>query len=393
MTDSAEDIIQRCQKVVENELFCSKTNLIYDYRETLDHEHRFDHLPTVEEIAQCLPNPCGWASGMEDGMINTPIMLSAYLDSDNPEWAYKCFQGMKLCGTVSGVPGAVVRSVHPVSGKFYPESSRDQYTHYVYGLWDYYNSPYSDKTTKEEITKLLTDVADYCEKCITPENNYTLNRADNGHPRSSVCKLWNVAPHEAARLPMFYAAAYLVSGDKHYWGLYQKYALDAAEQSTHLGERSYHCYALFQMLCSCRLIYEADSDPTIRNLYLKAMKNLYEYTPFNILRCADARYRADLYAAHGTWRGVTKCLVLPGCRHIIPEAPEAYLTANRIPREMGESLLIGMMKAPHITEFTDMQKRCFHFIIKDFEPEKYHGYGILYLVAAWHKAKKLGIEF
>ena len=53
-----KQLIDRCQKVFENEYLSSKTNLVYDYRTSLEHEHRFDTLPTVEEVAKRLPNPC-----------------------------------------------------------------------------------------------------------------------------------------------------------------------------------------------------------------------------------------------------------------------------------------------------------------------------------------------
>ena len=71
-----QQLIDRCLKVFENEYLADTTNLVYDYRNTLDHDHRWDALPTPEEIAKRLPNPCSWGSGMENGMINTPIALS-----------------------------------------------------------------------------------------------------------------------------------------------------------------------------------------------------------------------------------------------------------------------------------------------------------------------------
>ena len=243
-----QSVLLRCQEVFEHEYLDGRTDLVYDYRTSLDHEHRFDHLPTPEEIARRFPNACGWASGMEDSMLNNPIALSMYLDAGDAEMAYRMYRGMKLCGTVSGVPGMVVRSVHPGDGKsFFPESSRDQYTHYVHGLWEYYHSPFSDATAREEIRKLLTEVADFCEKHVTPENDYTLPRADFDPVRTAVCKMWETGAHEAARLPMFYMAAYDVSKDKHYLELCLRYAADAAEQSNRLEPGVYKSFAVMQI--------------------------------------------------------------------------------------------------------------------------------------------------
>ena len=260
-----EDKILRCQKMIEHELFHPQTNLIYDYRSSLDPAHRFDHLPTPEEIKRCQPNPCSWRSGQEDSVINGGVALDMYINSNNGEMARKIYQGLKACGTVSGIPGFVARSISPRDGKsFYPESSRDQYTHYVYALWHYFHSDLSSKEEKSEIVKLLTDVANFCEKHVTKENSWTLPRADGNPHRSSVCRMWETKAHEIARLPMFYAAAWSVSGDDRYLKCFNRYAYEAAERSMDLACNSYRAFALMQMTYSCRLIHDIAPDSALK---------------------------------------------------------------------------------------------------------------------------------
>ena len=386
--------IAQCKKVFETEYYDSQMKLIYDYRSSLEHDKRFDHLPTPEEIAQRRPNPCGWASGMEDAVINGGVALDMYIDANDPVMAKNIFDGLVRCGTISGVPGMVVRSISPRDGKsFYPESSRDQYTHYVYSFWKYFHSDLSSAEDKELIKKLLVEVAQYCEKCVVPENNWTLNRADNSFPRSTVCKMWEVAPHEAARLPMCYAAAYDVSGDKHWFDMYRKFAEEAGKQSLELGPRSYHAYALLQMLCSCILIYEVETDAKIKDLYFKAMEQLKKYSRFSILRAADESYRVDYEADRGNWRKITRCTVLPDCQHIIPNASDEYAMSHRVIRELGEAILLVMLVPEELRELDDFYKRIFKFILEGFDPEVYRPYGALYVVAAYYKVLKLGYNW
>lgn len=389
--DNLEQIIMRCRALIENEHFVESTNLIYDYRTSRDHEHRFDHLPTPEEIAERKPNPCGWSAGQEDSMINGGVAMDMYIDANDTVWARKIYQGLKLCGTISGVPGFLARSVSPRDGKsFYPESSRDQYTHYVYALWHYFNSDISTSEEKAEIVVLLTDVAKFCEKYITEENDYTLPRADFGLPRSSVCKLWNVNAHEMARLPMFYAAAYSVSGDPHWLDMCYKYAAEAAERSIKLGDRSYNAFALMQMMYSCSLIYNVIPDAALKQRYNEVMLAVDEYFNFNFCRAADDSYRVNFAADMNDWRKSTHATVIPGCRHMLPEKPADYQLAYRILRDIGEALIATMlMPEPNVSR---LRKSIFRFILEQLDVENHMSYAPIYSVAAWYKARKLNIE-
>ena len=390
-----DDLFRRCLAVFEAEYLDDGTNLVYDYRTSLDHEHRFDHLPTPDEVAKRLPNPCSWGSGMENSMINTPVALSMYLDAGNAEMAHRMYLGLKLCGTVAQVPGALVRSVHPGDGgSFFPEASRDQYTHYVYGLWEYYHSEFADAQSRAEIRELLAAVADHCEKYVTPENDYTLPRADFDPVKSPVCKLWDVEPHEAARLPMFYAAAFDVTGDRHYFELYRRYAETAGKAGNNLECMNYNSFALFQMLLSCLLIRRVEQDAGLRALYLENMREIYRYSFFNLLRAANWRRSAELYLAPPDWHRNSECRVYPGCRHVIPQLPDDVKIAYQVMREIGEVMLIALMLPREIREVSGAHRRNFHFAMKDFEPEKYFfSEGTFFPAAAYFKARRLGLAW
>ena len=390
--DVVQEKVMRCLKVAESELFHPETNLFYDYRTSLDHEHRFDHLPTPEDIAACQPNPCSWRSGQEDCAINGGVALDMYIHAGNAEMASKVFRGLELCGRISGVPGFLARSVSPRDGKsFYPESSRDQYTHYVCSLRNYFHSELPTVREKESIIKLLSDAALFCEKYVTPENNWMLPRADFAAGQSSVCKMWETNPHEIARLPMIYAAAWSVTGDEHFLKCFNSCAGIAAERSMLLRPQGYNnCYALMQMMFSCRLIYDVAPDARLKEQYKEVMSLIDEYLSFNILRAGIENNKADYSAPMVDWHDIRQGTIMPDCRYVLPLKPEKHEHAFKTLRECSEGMLTALMHPePNITA---LRKRIFRTVLNSFEPETHYSYAILYFPAVWYLARKLNIE-
>ena len=170
---STDTVLARKVEAIDNILwknhFRPETHLIYDYCSSRDFDHRHDHLPSPKEIAAHQPSPCSWQSGMEDCMINAGIQLSTLVDryavthdEALKKSAGELFSGMVTCATIHGVKGFVVRGVCLADGKsYYPESSRDQFTHFVHGLWRLYHSPLADETQKNKIRTMLADVGQH----------------------------------------------------------------------------------------------------------------------------------------------------------------------------------------------------------------------------------------
>lgn len=386
-----QDKVMRCLKTVENNLFHPGTNLIYDYLTSWDSARKFDHLPTPVEISRCLPNPCSWRSGQEDSVINGGVALDMYIHSNNGEMARKIYQGLRLCGTVSGIPGFVARSISPRDGKsFYPESSRDQYTHYVYALWHYFHSDLSSKEEKSEIVKLLTDVANFCEKHVTKENNWTLPRADGNPHRSSVCRMWESQAHEIARLPMFYAAAWSVSGNDRYLKCFNRYAYEAAERSMNLYSKSYRSFALMQMTLSCRLIHDLAPDAALKQKYAQVMDLIDEYLNFNLLRAGTNCNTADFSAMMPNWHTIKRAEVITDCGYALPERPEALQLAFQTIRDCTESIIAALlMPTPRVTL---LRRRIFRAVLKTLTPEKHCTFAPLFFPAAWYLAKHRNVK-
>jgi hypothetical protein len=247
---------------------------------------RLDKLPSAKDVIDRYPNPVGYGTGMDDCPLYEGALLAAIAelyDMTHAEClrneAFEAYQGLKLCGAAHGIPGFVARGVCIEDGKsVYITTSRDQYTHYVDGLWRYYHSPLCDENSQREIRELLGALADTMKEQIVEQNDFGFLRGDGSKDPRGLHKMWHVYAHEAARLPMIYAAAWDVSGNREYFELYRKYLIPAVEQSIELKNKPKSevnawvpPYSCFQMECSLALLYRLEKDPKVKADILEAM--------------------------------------------------------------------------------------------------------------------------
>ena len=261
--------MQKAWDFTWDNFFCDKMNLFYDYLVNDFNNKLTGHLPSVDDINNQIPNPCGWGTGMEDSTLSAGSMLDAVVARYNATGdvsmkllADKIFDGMMRC-VVDLEDGFIARSVSPIDGNsFYFDTSRDQFTHWVYGGLRLYNSEIADSEQKENIKRVIVAVAKRLERNVTLENNYNLLRYDN--KESIAGKMWgDLGKHEYFRLPFFYISAWYVSGDKHWFDLYMKYRDEAFEKMCEdFDAKNYglRCYPVLQMQYSLRAAYDIDPD-------------------------------------------------------------------------------------------------------------------------------------
>lgn len=350
-----------------------KTDMLYEAQEGV--------LPTPEEIARHYPNVCGWCTGMEDGLLaGGPLLLAALAridarggrDEAAEAVARRVFRGLMSCAEVSGVPGFLARAVSPFDGKsFYPSSSRDQYTLFVYAMWRTFRHPFAAKEGwKPRIARVLADVAAFCERTVTKGNGWSLTRADGGEAR--VSKMWTddvrsrrsdgrgsvdfggIYPHEMARLPMIYAAAWDVTGDGHWRERYEKYADDAIDMSELRDPASERVFALLQMQVSLALLYEIERDVSRRSRLERIMAGRTKWAL--LVSCPrrrmDELFRVaedEFYRPYPDWRKLpmrplgrigTGALAREG---MIPVQPEARKAVWSYVRETGERMMMQIL--------------------------------------------------
>ena len=360
-----------------------RTDLFYDYLCSYEPGRELAYLPTAEEAARQYPNPYGYGTGMEDCMISAGVMLSAILDryrvthdASLKRDARRVLQGIRLCATVHGVPGFIARGVCPEDAAgVYINSSRDQVTHCVYSLWEYSRSPLCDEETRVQIRRILREIADRMTRTVTPENDYDFLRLDGTRDPRGICRMWNVDAHEAARLPMIYAAAWDVGRDEEHYRLYREYLDPAIEQSFALHP-STTTYALLQMQCSLELLLALEADPGLKARIHAAMQLVSEHAAPRAIGAGENGRHLDLTMVGPDWR---KSGGLVG----------EYRKVWYCIRESGEAALAQMMVRG---ASLPAEQRCLLAeAVTRLDYEHVSSSGILYLVAAYWKARSLGV--
>jgi len=283
---NAEKNIQAGWDFIFDKLWCEKTKLIYDYRTSEDADGAFRHLPTKEEIEKSYPNPCGWYTGMEDGDISGGMMLDAALyryeltkDPSMKKYADDLYDGLMANVTFGDTKGFLIRTRLPEDGKtHYVNSSRDQYTHWVFAMIHFYNSELSTKEQRVAIKNALVSFAEKAEHDLTPDNKYHSLLNDAGKP-SLVCYMKGemINRHESLRTAMLYMAAYAVTKDEHWLEKYKEeraWGLEFAEKIQPDGKNFPLSFALMQMQLSVKLIYDYETEPEYKARYKALMERV-----------------------------------------------------------------------------------------------------------------------
>ncbi len=285
-------------KLIVEQLFYRPTRMIYDFAIGKEAEDVISFLPTLEEMARCWPNPSGWSTGMEDCMISGGVMLEAVIyryqatgDESLRLLAQELFAGLSACAHASEMEGYLPRGISPIDGKaHYPNSSRDQYTHWIYAARLYAQSPLCSDGERADIARVLVGFARKAERDVRPENNWTLLRED-GVP-AMVTEMWGrLGPHEYLRLPMIYLAAWEASRDPHWREMYLAYRDAGISCSEKLTPDGISTYGYLQMQYSVRLLWELEEGEVRERLH-RLMKRAADYTE------AHARSAADILRDH-----------------------------------------------------------------------------------------------
>ena len=337
-------------------LFLPETNLFYDYLSSPVEEDRFRHLPSPEEIKRQFPNPGGWGTGMEDSMLNAGSVMDILRlchdligDKEAQALAEKVLDGIRLCCTVHGKNGFVARSVSPYDRmSCYFNSSRDQFTLAVYGLWRFVKA-FPGSPDLPLAKKLLVDIASYCETFVTEENGFNLLRLDGKQALVSDM-LTNAKPHEIMRLPMIYAAAWDATQDLHWHGLYVKYAIPGIEANLLMSEsHPWWDIELGQMQVSLALLSEVEKDSVLLSKYAQVMRKTAflsetllrrKYQDFKKSKEDFTGYKPNWRRSPMTIRGETFAgngsnILYGGYTYLMPKSPSSYAVTYDIFRSAG----------------------------------------------------------
>lgn len=271
-------------------LFCTKTKMFYDIV-VAEHRGQFEnYLPSLDMIRKGIPNPCGWGTGMEDCVINGSVMLDAMLDAYQTENSDRLkaeishvFSGLKTCASVSESEGFLARGVSPIDGKtHYMNSSRDQYTHWIFSADKYLKSGLASEEDAVFIKQKLCAFARRAQRNVTAENDWDLLREDG--KQGMITRMWECMPHETMRLPMIYLAAWKIANEPKFSKEYISIRNTALSYSEEVDVTQVCApFALSQMQLSLRFVYDNDEDEEVRKRCRSLMQRLADYAKPQIL--------------------------------------------------------------------------------------------------------------
>ena len=301
----------------------------------------------------------GYGKGMEDCALNCGTALSALVDryallkdDGTREDAAKIARGVLNLAKLHGVRGFVARGICPDDGKTICSlSSRDQYTHWVHGLWRYAGSPMADPSLVDEYRALVTDVARFMEEKVTRAHGWNFGLADGGKDPLGLCTMWgaDLHPHEHARLPMIYLAAYLATGNGHWLSLYEEFIDTALDRTlTFTGAvRSYWedripCYSLYQANASLELVLSYEKNPVRRAKIMSAMKGFADVA---LGRVKESLRRPEVSYYGMCWDGELLMTILMARDRFDPGTVHPFLAQTVRRADLNKS---GVCRVAHV---------------------------------------------
>ena len=224
--------------------------------------------------------PGGWGPpGVGDAPLICGTALSGLVDKWNvthdasvKDEAAKVAQGVLNLAVLHGYKGFVCRGFCSDDKTTVSLSSRDQYTHWIHGLWRYTAATdLADPAIVAAYRQRVVEVAAFMEERVTEAHEWNFGLADSPEKDyRGICTMWGpeVWPHEAARLPMIYCAAFLATGDAHWRDLYETFIDEALDRTLKIKEMSPQkiagrmpCYSLFQANTSFEPILAYERNP------------------------------------------------------------------------------------------------------------------------------------
>ncbi len=363
-----------------------ETNHLYDYLGSYERGRELAHLPTASEVMRQFPNKFGYGTGMEDCMISAGVMLDTIVDrhavtrdATLRARAREILRGIQRATLNHRHPGFVARGVcHEDARLIYISSSRDQYTHVIHGLRVYFHSGLPDEKDKALVVQIITAIAGRMLANVIPENDHDSLRADGTREdERGYSRMWNVRPHEAARLPMIYAAAWDITKRPDFHHAYREYIVPAIEQSLDFEQtKGVAPWTLPQMQISFEILAALETDESLKQQLHSLMAKVALRAACCAKSATDRASTLDLTQLAPDWR-VSGGLVPP------------YRTAWYCPREAGESLTTQLIGTRTLFPI-EQQKILREWFTQLLDFSSISSNGIFHLQNAYWKARRRG---
>ena len=241
------------------------TQMFYD----LDWRVHGRYLPTPEEIARGFPNRAGWHTGMENPAHNAGLYLAAVVlrhqlghDAASADEARLLFSGMKRLCDAAKDPGFLPRGVALDGASHYTNSSCDQTTMFLNGIFRYYESDIPTEEEKQAIRRIWQNMLARWER------DGWEDRTEDGQP-AWYGDIGAITNDRASRLLMALLAGAVVTGDEHWRRLYNQKLeeQDYARLKTGPPRSGGPLYVFDQNQVAWRLLADLEDDPAIGQEY------------------------------------------------------------------------------------------------------------------------------
>lgn len=370
-------------RFVWDKLYDDRTGMFYNHLAG-DDAHATKYLPKPEIICLNLPNPGGYGTGMEDCMLNAGIMMDAVIsryeatkDEVMREYAERICKGMILDASVSQKKGFLPRGVSPVDCRsHYTDTSRDQYTNWIYGAYRMYYSPLADEKQKDDIRSCISAMSEKFEAEIIPENDYSFLREDGKIGVAG--KMWgDINAHEYIRLPMLYLLTWKITGDEHWKNQYLKYRDDAVENTMDMIPFQGATYVALQTQFAVRLVYDLDDDPEIRNSCMKHMQKMASAYEKYAIKEAEMLMTPEgaewLRIPYTAWQNskFRYAGIYGGIGYFVPEPSDFREHLSYYPlRAVGESIAVASICPSHRVSEESLEMLCRTAAFVDYEKHR-----------------------
>lgn len=240
-------------------------------------------LPTTDEVLRCIPNTAGWQTPIEDCCVCAGTYVTAMLlryegnpTGENEAAVRAVFHTLRTLGSCGRRRGFIARGLLPDGLAYYPDTSVDQYTMFIYGLWRYYHSGVATEEEKRWISSKLHDICYQFEE----DEFYIQNDAGSAATFGDINAM---VYGRVERVLQPFAVGWQITGDEHLHDVYEQ--LKAEQQGRRLeilrtevppgkGHFCLYAHTQTQIALGCLLDIEPDADT--RAIYSLAMRRIGE---------------------------------------------------------------------------------------------------------------------
>lgn len=272
------DKIEKLHAMIWSRFFEPRTGLMLTF---INPRTKQPVWPTVDEVLRCIPNTAGWQTPMEDNCL----CAGSYLDSmlmrhaanptpENERRVREVFRGLKNVSTCGRRRGFIARGLLPDLKTYYPDTSVDQYTYYLYGMWRYFHSPLATADDRAFIQKKISDI------CLQFEEDEFFIQTDAG-AMATFGDINAMLYTRVERVLQPFAIGWKITGNKHFFDVYEKLKAEQNRKRMEILEKdgpskkgTISFYALLQTQIALRCLYEIEPESRDRDIYDSAMTRI-----------------------------------------------------------------------------------------------------------------------